>query len=126
VRLGYAVLLAACVVCGTSNALGNDVREMSLEKKVRMSDAVVIGQVVSTKPEHSGESTLELASVSVSSVLKGHPPKSIEVLSKGPIAEMDPDCCQIGGVYLFFLVHDKKGNFESVNGRFGVYPMQAR
>jgi hypothetical protein len=103
------------------DGLANVVREYSLEKKTRLSDIVVIGQVVSIHQEPGAGAPLEYAHIQVDKVLKGSALKSVDILSKGSIAEADPECCEVGRVYLFFLVKEQKNIFESVNGRFGIY-----
>jgi hypothetical protein len=117
-RHGFALTLVVLVATG-GMVRANDVREYSLEKKARLADVVIIGRVMSVRREGGGP--LEYALVHVDKALKGEPPNSVEVLVKGAIAEMDPECCVTGGVYLWFLVKEKDKRFESVNGRFGIY-----
>jgi hypothetical protein len=117
--------MALLVLLVTARDLSaNQVTELSLEQKARRSDLVVIGRVESTRPGSNRERAFEYARVHVDRVLKGKPPDHLDVLSKGSIAELDPDCCEIGKVYLFFLMKEKgiKG-FESVNGPYGIYPI---
>jgi hypothetical protein len=117
---GAIVLLVLLVTVGDLSA--NEVRDISLEKKARQSDLVVIGRVESTRPENLPGGTFEYARVHVDQVLKGKPPDRLDVLTKGSITELDPDCCEVGNVYLFFLVKEKWPNrFESVHGRYGIY-----
>ncbi|HTB74936.1 MAG TPA: hypothetical protein VK762_16920 [Polyangiaceae bacterium] len=126
------VLPASAIVAWLSTlapvVLGNAVREYPLEKKVHGADVVVIGRAVSTRSEPSGGLKLEYARVHVDRALKGTPPNEIDVLTKGSIAELSPDCCTTGGVYLFFLKTIKDDKYESVNGKFGIYliPTQAK
>jgi len=101
--------------------MGNAVREYSLEQKVHLSDSVVIGRVVSVKKEPEGGAPSEYAHVQVDKVLKGPSLETIDVMTKGSISEMDLECCEVGKVYIFFLMKTKKNNtFMSVNGRYGV------
>src|SRR6185312_14288624 len=115
---GCLVLFVLLAVGG--EGLANVVREYPLEKKVHLSDTVVIGRVVSVGQE-PGASPAEFAHVQVDKVLKGPALDSVDVLTKGSISEMDLDCCEVGKVYLFFLLKTQKKIFMSVNGRFGVY-----
>jgi hypothetical protein len=76
--------------------------------------------VLSIRDEQIGKGTFQYAHVRVDTVLKGSPPEALDVLVKGSISELDPDCCDIGKVYLF-LLSKVKNKFESVHGRFGIY-----
>ena len=125
-RLLRACAIALILSAATGAVLANEVREMSLEKKARQSDLVVIGRVMSTRKEKAKDVTLEYARVRVDKILKGTPPEPLDVLSKDSIAELNPDCCEIGRAYLFFLVKAKQSTFASVNGRFGILPLDAR
>jgi hypothetical protein len=116
-------LVAFLLLAAGGNVPANEVRDYGLEKKTHLSDVVVIGHVVSKSQESVGDLRLELSRVQVDTVLKGTPPDKIDVLSDGSIAEMKPDCCEVGKGYLFFLVKSKDGRFESVNGRFGIYAL---
>lgn len=119
-----AIGLITLAVIGDARA--NEVREMSLENKVRLSAIVVIGSVISTKTETVSNIELEYARIRVDTVLKGKVPDSVDVLAKGSISEMDPNCCEVGKTYLFFLVKSRNGKFESANGPFGIYPIRLR
>jgi hypothetical protein len=127
---GAIVLLAVLVTAGDLRA--NDVHDLPLEKKARLSDLVVIGRVESTRIESFvGASGYRYARVHIDSILKGKPPERLDVMFGGSIAEENPDCCEVGKTYLFFLVKDKSVNrrsdgFESVNGPHGIYPIPAR
>jgi hypothetical protein len=114
-------LVAFLLLAAGGDVPANEVREYGLEKKARLSDVVVIGHVVSKSQEGEGGLRLELSRVQVDKVLKGTLSDGIEVLSKGSISELNPDCCEVGKAYLFFLVKRKDGRFGSVNGRFGIY-----
>ena len=118
------VLLVLLVTVGDLSA--NQVPEFSLEQKAHRSDLVVIGRVESTWPENIRGVAYEYARVRVDRVLKGKPPDHLDVMSQGTISEFDPDCCEVGKVYLFFLVKEKRSTrFESVNGPYGVYSIPA-
>ena len=119
---GAIVLLVLLVTAGHVSA--NHVPELSLEEKARRSDLVVIGRVETTRPENLRGGSYEYARVHVDRALKGKPPDHLDVLSKGMTAELDPDCCEAGKVYLFFLMKEKQSErFVSANGPYGIYPI---
>ncbi len=118
------VVLSVLFVARDAGA--NDVRQYSLEKKARLSDVVVAGHVLSTRTEPPIGGGETYARVRVDAILKGTPGENVEVLTRGMISEFDPDCCVIGKSYLFFLVKLRKGGFESVNGPYGIYPLETR
>ncbi|MGO9487195.1 MAG: hypothetical protein ACLPX9_21905 [Rhodomicrobium sp.] len=121
-RLTHACM-AALFLCSSAAgwALANFVEEYSLEKKVQLSDIVVIGKAVSTNNRVSADTLFEYSVVRVEKVLKGDPPESFDFLSRSGISELDPNCCETGNVYLFFLQRLKNGKYWSVNGPYGVY-----
>ena len=122
---GAIILLAVLFAAG--DLLANDVRELPLEKKARLSDLVVIGRVESTHPEKVVGGEFQYARVHVDTVLKGKPPDRLDVMYLGMVAEFDPECCVVGKSYLFFLVKERRSErFESVNGPHGIYPIAAR
>jgi hypothetical protein len=108
------------------HAAANEVREYSLEKKARIADVVVAGHVLSIGADPPGRGGWPYARVRVDVVLKGTPRGDIEVLTDAGIAEMDPECCEVGKSYLFFLERVKSGRFESVNARFGIYALPVK
>jgi len=105
-------------------AMCNSYKEVSLDRKVEISELVVIAKVVSVSSVACGEK-VSCAVVHVSDVLKGRAPPEIVVIFEGPIAELNPPCCEIGSTYLFFLRGDGRGHFESVNGPYGVYEISS-
>ena len=123
---GAIVWLA--LLCTAANVLANQVPELSLEKKARLSDLVAIGRVESTRLEKVGAGEqYEYARVHVDRVLKGKPPDQLDVMFRGMVAEFDPVCCVVGKFYLFFLVKQRRStSFESVNGPFGIYPISGQ
>lgn len=95
------------------------VEKMSLEAKVKASDLVVIGQVMLTTLGCRKRN--KCAKIKVSTVLKGKPRASVFVFFDGPIAEQNPLCCKVGGVYLFFLKHANRNFFYTADGPYGIY-----
>jgi hypothetical protein len=105
----------------TEICFGYAIKEFSLEEKVKRSDMVFIGRVVSITDsfcfmEH------RCADVEISTVLKGKS-KLVRVLWGGPISEFDPACCEVDKSYLFFLKRRKDNFFETVNAYHGVYEL---
>ena len=95
-----------------------------LEWKVQRAEVVVIGRVRSV-PLVAGKYPDRFITVDVVSVLKGSPKKVLNVQT-APYPEDTFECCKPAGTYLFFLWRrGKYGAYESVNGRFGFYPMEA-
>jgi hypothetical protein len=116
--------LVALMLCSQSHAvLANQVKEMSLEEKSAKSDLVIIGQVEELDCCASAEgSRMErLAAVRVETSLKGGRKEQVKVRYRSGIAEFDPDCCELGKRYVFFLKLGRDGIYQSVNARFGIY-----
>jgi hypothetical protein len=107
-----------CLALGAA-AIANVTPRYSLEKKVALSDLVVIGRAVSVASFRSGG----FVSVHVDTYLKGSSSSQIDVITRGPIAEQNLKCCVVGKTYLFFLKQLPNRKYLSVNGPFGVYPM---
>jgi hypothetical protein len=91
--------------------------DLPLEEKVAHSDAVLIGTVTSI----AGERGDRFAVVKVGTVLKGKAADTIAVFVDVGIAELTPDCCDVGGKYLFFLLKGYKNRYEIFDGRYGRY-----
>jgi hypothetical protein len=111
--------LAIFFFAGTISAYA--VKELSLEEKVKRSDIVFIGRVVSVS-ESMCFKEHRCAEVDVSTMLKGKK-QALRVLWGGPITEFDPACCDVGTDYLFFLKRRKGVFFETVNAYHGVYEL---
>lgn len=127
VRISTSVLCICLAVAAMSTPCGsakaNDVPEYSLEKKVRLADSVFIGYAMGRKREGDRR---EYAHVRIDTVLKGNVRGYVDVLTKGEVAEFDLQCCEVGKGYLFFVVKARGGKYESVNGPFGVCPLQSK
>ncbi|HJU41067.1 MAG TPA: hypothetical protein VJ724_15970 [Tahibacter sp.] len=114
------VYLAVSLLLVSSASQGYSYEEMSLEDKAKASELVLIGQV-STIFEKGCKSRYTCASLKVVNVVKGVPKGGIFVLFDGPIAEWNPECCEVGVSYLFFLKHLDGNFFSSTDGPYGVY-----
>jgi hypothetical protein len=101
----------------------NDIVELSLEDKARESDLVVIGTVQEIFPPTVTQE-YSLAEINIKSELKGHVKGKLSFYFNGPISEENPDCCDVNGVYVFFLKKSDLGFYYSVNGPFGIYKIQ--
>jgi hypothetical protein len=104
---------------------GNEVAHHDLSEKVRDADLIVLGEVVSTQSfVVSGAITLEYAVILPMQNIKGKKqPGELRVLISEPIPEFDPECCEAGTSYLFFLEHSADELYRSVNGRYGIYKL---
>jgi hypothetical protein len=118
-------LILAVVLALPGSAFANRIPNVPLERKVALSDVVFIGRVTSETGNARGAPGETFATVEPMTILKGTPPKIVEVLVRGMIAEQNPSCCVQGRSYLFFLKRLSGAKYQSVNGPFGVYPMDA-
>ena len=101
-------------------AAANFVTELSYDDRVRKSEYVVIGTVQDVTPvvPDRYEST---ARVTVRAVIKGQPDGELTVLRESPVAELDPQCCEVGATYLMFLARATQGGaLYPVGGRQGM------
>lgn len=110
----------AVVLCTQSTVMANQLKELSLEEKSSASDLVIIGRVesIDTATDNRVE---RVAAVRIESRLKGSVQGLVKVRYRSGISEFDPDCCDLGERYVFFLRAGHDGVYQSVNGRFGVY-----
>jgi hypothetical protein len=124
-RLSNRALVAAASLLFTHLGFANAVTEFSLEEKVRRSDIVFIGHVVSIT-DHVCYKEFACADVQFLEVLKGKKIKTVRVLWGSPITEFNPACCEVGKNYLFFLKRRRGDFFETVNAYHGVYELPKR
>lgn len=105
-----------------SQAYCFELKKQSLEEKVSKSELVFIGTVTKTirNPQDFG---YDLALITPVEILKGSPAQEIRVTFNGSIPEAQPNCCNIGKLYLFFVSKNPKGDYYPVNGRYGIYPL---
>lgn len=111
-------------------AQGNEVVEYSLDDKIAQSQVVVIGRVLSTsKIEFPDKnlSSVEYANVETLSGMRGADVgEIIKVAFKFGVSELEPDCCLVGGGYLFFISRKEDGLYYSVNGPYGIYKIDQK
>ncbi len=112
------LIFIAVMLCAQSTVVANQVKELSLEEKSSRSDLVVVGRIERTDASGGVE---RVALVHVETRLKGASQGLVKVRYRSGISELDPDCCEIGGRYIFFLREGRDGVYQSVNGYFGVY-----
>jgi hypothetical protein len=118
--------LVTCAVLVAATAVANEIPGRDLASRLNISDAVVIGNVVSTHPITIGASEQRYAVVRVITQLHGtkRTDGTITVLYDGPISEHNPICCVSGSDYLLFLKRvPGPGFFESAAGPYGAYPI---
>jgi hypothetical protein len=108
-----------------STLRANEVTHHDLAKKVSDADFIVLGEVVSIQAVVVSDAiTLEYAVVLPMQNIKGRKqPGQLRVLMSGPISEFDPECCEVGTSYLFFVEHAGDELYRSVNGRYGIYKL---
>lgn len=114
------VFLLACGMSHCARSL--ELRELSLDEKVASSEIVMIGSVKKII-KNTQDFGYDLAITVPTTVLKGTPPKEIKFAFNGSISEMHSDCCETGKSYLFFISKNTDGDYNSVNGRYGVYSL---
>ena len=121
-------VLLITLICNYSvyGAWAYSAEEFSLERKVQLSDAVVIGRVVSEPRKLDTNSAFEYNTIHTEITLKGTVPKSFDFINKTGIPEDEPDCCEVGKVYLLFLRNLRNNKYEFINGMFGAYKINPR
>jgi hypothetical protein len=113
------VLLSALIFVGVASC--NDVKEINLIEKAKLSDIVVVGDVVDLAECNSSNDCV--ATISVYKSLKGTESGNLSFRYRGEIPELDPECCKERFRYLFFLRKGVDGIYVSTNGKFGVYEL---
>lgn len=116
------VFLVTCLFLCAKTGHCNSYPELDLQSKTSSSDLVLIATVESIS-QVDCETQVRCARLTIQHLLKGTPEGPVDVLFDGPIAEFNPECCKPGSTYLFFLKKSVHGRFQSVNGRFSVYPI---
>lgn len=123
-RLRFLSALLPVFLLLPSFLSANALRDIPLSQKVAKADIVVLGRTLSIS--RSGRRfEAQYAMIRVERILKGAAPPKISVMAKGTISELDPDCCVKGQRYLFFLQEMKNGSYASVDGRFGIVPLDS-
>lgn len=124
IRLISVILSTLFGIAISQPGIANQLSDMPLDKKVASSDLVIIGRAISEGYDKGNEAfSVSFVVIETVSVLKGSPPRRIEMVTKGLIAEQNINCCPAGTLHLFFLKKSRGSRYLSVNGRYGVYPM---
>ncbi|MDF3202963.1 hypothetical protein P3C29_30180 [Pseudomonas sp. 1912-s] len=118
----YTILTALFLSTISNSAFCLNLRQFPLEEKVKSSELVIVGTITKVI-KNSQDFGYDLAVVSPTIVLKGVPPKEIKVTFNGTIPEAQPDCCEIGKRYLFFVSKNPSGDYYPVNGPYGTYKL---
>jgi hypothetical protein len=118
-----AIASVASLLIATTVAGGYATINRPIEMKVRDSDVVVVGLVV-IGPEKSPFFGSTHERVRVLTTLKGQPGSEIWFESSNLTPELSPDCCDVGGEYVFFLSRIRDDEYMSVDGRYGVYKVR--
>jgi hypothetical protein len=105
-------------------ASANSVQSYTLEKKVAQSDVVFSGHI--GMGYDSKVMNDKFVTIQVDDVLKGTPGRSVLLLLRGDISELNPRCCDEGTTYLFFLKRIEGNKYAPVNGPFGVHELNVR
>jgi len=106
-----------------SSAFALVLQEISFDEKVKRAEVVLIGVVEQAQP-HARDFKQEFAQVRVESVLKGKAPDIIQLETYGSVAE--ESVVVTAGHRYIFLLKSFHGVYVSVNGRFGVIPVDAK
>jgi hypothetical protein len=107
-----ALLLAA--QCRASVSEKKSYEEMS-----STSDIVALASVEAI--DKNCDPHFRCAKLKFQAVLKGKADKPVRVIFDTWVAEDNPDCCEVGDSYLFYLKHFKGDLYASANGSYGVY-----
>ncbi len=120
-----ARLMLVLSALGTSvPAFANLVSETTFQQKTSQAEVVILAIVkaVHGRPGSNGST----ATLAVSRILKGQSPKIIQVLTYSDIAELNPQCCEVGASYMMFLSRLPDGRFVSIRGNYGIIRIGAR
>ena len=117
VKLAISVgILSAVSLIAPARA--NFVVEPSFEQIMDQSQLVVIGTVTAIDGRRNAVGST--ARVSIRRTLKGESGNTIVVSTYSRIAELDPQCCDVGATYMMFLRRLPNGQFGSVLGVYGM------
>lgn len=119
------VVATLMVVSGGANSY--ELRRYSIEEKVRESSVIFMGeveQVVDLAP--NANSIRTVARFRVTDIYKGRiESPNVELITRGFIVEMDPDCCVSGRTYLVFGHSGVQDFVAATNGPYGVYEVRS-
>ena len=105
---GLIIMASGCV-------FANSLTMKTMDQMVSESDVILVGTVIELS---SFEGTQGLALIQNTAPIKGS--GEIKLIYKTGISELDPDCCELGKKYLFFLRRQPDGYFVTVGGRQGA------
>ena len=97
--------------------------DISLDEKVSRSDAVFVAQVIALDKSKLQSDGTEYSLAKIELVLKGSVSGHVRVVSRSLFSELNPDCCDVGKRYLFFVKTQPDGSYLSANGRYGIYEL---
>ena len=113
------LLVFVMVLAGLSypvQALSVELSKKFIDQMVGESDLIMIGRVEALS--NSDTSSDRLAKVRGIYGIKGL--ADVTLIYRTGISEFDPDCCEVGKAYLFFLRRQPNGLFVTVGGRQGA------
>jgi hypothetical protein len=124
----FKIILAMMVITITVSGepcLANQATDLPLQKKVALSDMVFIGTVRQLNyVMSSGGVRGRTALVHIDTPLKGRQKGDVLVAYDTGDTELEPECCETGGIYLFFLASVPDGRYGTVDGPFGIYKIK--
>ncbi|UPG90497.1 hypothetical protein L2Y96_01645 [Luteibacter aegosomaticola] len=131
-RVLFDKLCIMAMIAGATMAFGGwpgqawayDVPKRTLEERVRLADLVA---VVSIKDlDEARGMQPQLATLAIATLLKGHAGPTVRMVFHEGIAELDPECCELGKTYFVMLRRNANGSYSSVDGPYGVFEVNAR
>lgn len=113
----WIFITLSCLAAISLPAYSRKTRVYSPQELVQASDSIFIGKVESlSKSKIIGSS--EYVGVSVLEVLKkDRKLRKVNFVIKGSVPEQNPNCCQVGKVYLFFA----KNGYDVLSSEQGVF-----
>jgi hypothetical protein len=117
------IVLIMVTVCAVDVARAYRVTEYTLDAKVAKADLVVLVRALATNRTKT-DRIFGTTTLVVEQTLKGRSEAIISFTRSG-FVELNPDCCVEGARYLMFLEKIPNGAYMAVNGRHGVYRVDA-
>jgi hypothetical protein len=126
-HLDFMMTLLALATLGLSTKAYSDTpNEQAFEEQVQKADAVIVGvagrqRIMIAKSQFGADVELQTTEIAVVKVLKGGiASKSITLVTRGDVSDLDPKCCRIGAKYIFALRRGQHDMYEVYNGRFSA------
>lgn len=114
-------LLALAGVLAASPVQANGLREPTFAEKMALADLVLVGTVMRADgPAVAGFGLADTATLTVLNTMKGAAMDTITVSTSSTVAELNPQCCEVGATYLMFLRRTPDGRYISVRGIYGM------